>query len=193
MNGTATTPVQSDGPETLAQPSTTRTLIELPHNAPTEATVPTASGAVPTPVHPMMFWKFVEEDLDNIVTTWGRYNTEELVKSSPYYTKTEIDTDRDAREQFPEKGNVLTRVVHAVHPIPRDALQDMGPRCMHELGEKLEEERWDIDRDPAFDARVQETLARIDDALEFVFRVQMPGTRIVSGRQLTECKGNTWW
>ena len=54
------------------------------------------------------------------------------------------------------------------------------------MGEKLEEERWDVDRDPAFDARVEESLARIDDALEFIFRVQMPGARIYSGRQPTK-------
>jgi hypothetical protein len=54
------------------------------------------------------------------------------------------------------------------------------------LGEKLEMERWDVDRGPAFDARLQETLARIDDALEFIFCLQMPGARIYSGRQPTE-------
>jgi hypothetical protein len=123
MNGIGTSPIQSDGPETLVQPSTTRPLIGVPHNTPTEATNPTTATGAPAPVHPMKFWVFTEEDFNDIVTTWGRYNTEELVNASPIYTKTEIETDRDAREQFPEKKDILARVVHAVHPIPRDTLQ----------------------------------------------------------------------
>jgi hypothetical protein len=81
--------------------------------------------------------------------------------------------------------------VHAVRNFLRNAcetyIEFVKQRSgVRDLGVKLEEERWDIDRNPAFDARVQETLARIDDALEFIFRVQMPGARVYSGRQPTE-------
>jgi hypothetical protein len=168
---------QENGPATLTQPSTARNLVDTTNVAP-------ASAA--HPIRPINLWRFTEEDFEDIVTTWGRYDTPELVRSSPYYTKTVIVTDPGARKQFPEKKDTRSRTIHAVHPIPREDLQDMGPNCLHHLGEQLEKERWDVNRDPKFNARLRETLARMDDALEFVFRVQLPGTRLFSGREPTE-------
>ena len=123
-----------------------------------------------------------EADFEDVITTWGRYNTPELVKASPFYTKTEIHTDPYARHVLPAKADILTRTVHAVHPIPRRCLREMGPNCLNELGEKLEEERWDVVRDPEFLERLKETLNRIDDEFEFIFRVRFPGSRMFSGR-----------
>jgi hypothetical protein len=129
-NGNEALTAQSDGPETLAQPSTTRQLIEVPQDNHTDATTLTTAAGVPVPpTHPLDFLIYTEEDFDDVVTTWGRYNTEKLVKSSRFYTKTEIATDWVAGKQIPEKKDIMTRVVHAVHPIPRDTLQWMGPRC----------------------------------------------------------------
>lgn len=128
---------------------------------------------------------YVCEDFEDVVTTWGRYNTDELVKTSPYYTKIEIGVDPHAKMEFPEMSNVTERTVHAVHPIPRSDLENLGPICMHDLAEQLDQERWDVERDHAMNARIQETLARIDDILEFAFHLYFPGTRMFSGRQPT--------
>jgi hypothetical protein len=168
---------QESGPTTLTQPSTTRTLIDTTDVAPSSTT---------RPICPINLWQFTEEDFEDIITTWGRYDTPELVKSALYYTETVIITDSGARKQFSEKKDMWSRTVHAVHSVPREELQDMGPNCLHHLGEQLEEERWDVDRDSKFNARLKETLARIDDALEFVFRVQLPGTRLFSSREPIE-------
>ena len=73
--------------------------------------------------------------------------------------------------------------MHFVHSILRKWFQNLVPFCLHILGAELEEERLHVGRTPEFNARVQETLARVDDALELVLRVHMPGTRIFSGRQ----------
>jgi hypothetical protein len=72
----------------------------------------------------------------------------------------------------------MERVVHAVHPIPYEDLEDLGPNCMRQLSERLQDEP---ERDEEFKARIQTTLHRIDDALEFFFRVELPSTRVVSG------------
>ncbi|KAL1799213.1 hypothetical protein ACET3X_003250 [Alternaria dauci] len=182
MNDSSIPPTQAVSAETLAQPSTARPLVELPtRSSPHDASRGASSGTAP--VRPMQLWKFTPKDFEDVITLWSQYTTDDLVKSSPFYTKTVIVVDPRAKSQFPEKGDIIERIVHAVHPIPRKQLQNLGPVCLHNLGAKLEEERWDLDRTPEFNARVQETLARVDDALEFIFRVHMPGTRIFSGRQ----------
>ncbi|CAG5160030.1 uncharacterized protein ALTATR162_LOCUS5721 [Alternaria atra] len=177
MNESSIPPVQ-----TLAQPSTARPLVELP----TRPSAYAASGgadASTAPIRSIQLWKFTPKDFEEFVTFWSKYTTDDLVKSSPFYTKTTIIVDPRAKGQFPEKSEITERIMHAVHPVPRKQLQNLGPVCLHNLGAKLEEERWDVDRTPQFNARVQETLARVDDALELIFRVHLPGTRVFSGRQ----------
>jgi hypothetical protein len=179
--------MQAAGAETLAQPSTARPLVEI-STRPSASAVSgssTAPGLIAS-TRSIQLWHFTPKDFEEVVTLWSGYTTLNLVKQSPFYTKTIIIVDPRAKTQFPEKRDITERVVHAVHPIPREQLQNLGPVCLHNLGAGLEEERWDVDRTPEFNARVQETLARIDDALEFVFRVHSPGTRIFSGRQPLE-------
>ncbi|KAF1936354.1 hypothetical protein EJ02DRAFT_459616 [Clathrospora elynae] len=187
MSANESQSTQTNGPETLTQPSTSRNLVQAPGTAACGPAIPNSAAATTAPPNlPILIWNYTEDDFKDIFATWGRYSTPELVISSPFYTKTVVMTDPAARRKFSENKDILTREVHAVHPVPREELQDMGPNCLHHLGEQLEEERWYLDRDPAFNARLKETLARIDDALEFVFRVQFPGSRLFSSRGPTE-------
>ncbi|KAI4627990.1 hypothetical protein J4E80_002126 [Alternaria sp. BMP 0032] len=187
MSNPSITPMPTPGPETLAQPSTARPLVELPSlSSARGASSGVAPGTAPgmiAPTRPMQLRQFTPKDFEEVVTLWSGYTTRDLVVESPFYTKTTIIVDPRAKAQFPEKSEITERVVHAVHPIPRKQLQNLGPVCLHNLGAGLDEERWDVNRSPEFNDRVQETLARIDDALEFIFRVHLPGTRIFSGRQ----------
>ncbi|KAL6155109.1 hypothetical protein ACJQWK_00977 [Exserohilum turcicum] len=176
-----------ESPQSQAEPSTTLPCDQpAPHSRLHDTTSNASSASTngsTQQIHTPQTPHFEHGDFEDIVTTWGRYSTEELVKSSPYYTKSTIRIDPYAKLEFPEMEGCTERVVHAVHPIPRSYLEDMGPICMHDLGEKLDQERWDVEGDPATTARIQETLARIDDILEFVFCLHLPGTRTFSGRE----------
>jgi hypothetical protein len=132
-------------------------------------------------------YEHTAEDFEDVVTTWGTvYTTPELVRSSPFYTQTQIHTDSAARRALPSHTNQLTRVVHATHPIPRTYLHDLGPAGLLSLGEGLEEQRWEAVRDEDFRERVNETLRRIDDMLESGMGVVEPGSRFFNGREPSE-------
>ncbi|KAJ5022056.1 hypothetical protein PSV08DRAFT_350584 [Bipolaris maydis] len=133
---------------------------------------------VPVPAHPATEWDYAPQDFEDVVIKWGPYTTDDLVKASPHYTKITVDVDPYAKLQFPERWESTERVIHAVHPIPRADLEDLGPNCMRQLGERLKSGRGA--RDAEFEAAVQRTLKRIDDALEFYFCVERPGARVVS-------------
>jgi len=125
---------------------------------------------------------YTAADFEDVYTTYATYPTPETIRSSPFYTQTQIHTSPRARIAMPEHTDDLTRVVHASHPIPRATLESFGLTGLQSLGEGLEEQRWDVVRDEEFRERVQETLRRIDDVLEFGWGVQVPGSRLFSGR-----------
>ncbi|ENI07892.1 hypothetical protein COCC4DRAFT_37672 [Bipolaris maydis ATCC 48331] len=139
---------------------------------------PMHRNPVPVPAHPATEWDYAPQDFEDVVIKWGPYTTDDLVKASPHYTKITVDVDPYAKLQFPERWESTERVIHAVHPIPRADLEDLGPNCMRQLGERLKSGRGA--RDAEFEAAVQRTLKRIDDALEFYFCVERPGARVVS-------------
>lgn len=141
---------------------------------------PMRRDPVPAPAHAATEWDYVPQDFEDLVIKWGPYTTDELAKASPHYTKTTVDVDPYAKLQFPEKWGSVERTIHAVHPIPRGDLEDLGPNCVRQLGERLKSGHGE--REAEFEAAVQRTLKRIDDVFEFYFCVERQGARVVSGQ-----------
>lgn len=132
---------------------------------------------------PQQHHEYTAADFADVTTSWGTiYTTSELVRSSPFYTRTTIRTDSEARRALPAYANQVMRIVHATHPITRTFLAELGAESLLSLGEGLEEERWEAVRDADFRERVNETLERIDDMLETGMRAVEPGSRLFSGR-----------
>ncbi|KAF2827021.1 hypothetical protein CC86DRAFT_466772 [Ophiobolus disseminans] len=125
---------------------------------------------------------YTNADFEDVYTTYPTYPTPEAIRASPFYTQTQIHTSHSARMAMPEHIDDLYRAVHASHPIPRGKLENLGEDGLLDLGEGLEEQRWDAVRDDEFKERVHETLNRIDDLLEFRWGVHVRGSRLFSGR-----------
>jgi hypothetical protein len=107
--------------QALAQPSTARPLVELP----TRPSAYAASGgadASTAPIRSIQLWKSTPKDFEEFVAFWSKYATDDLVKFSPFYTKTTMIVDPRVKGQFPEKSEITERIVHAVHPVPRKQL-----------------------------------------------------------------------
>lgn len=119
----------------------------------------------------------------DIYTLYGPYTTHASISSSPFYTQTEIGIYPLTYIPAAERPDKSTRIVHAAHPIPRATLLELGPWALHDLGCGLEEERWEVVRNEEFKQRVQETLERIDDSLEYGFGTVEIGARYLSGRK----------
>lgn len=98
---------------------------------------PARHTPAPVPAHPATEWNYTPQDSEELFIKWGPYTIPHLIKASPHYTKTTVDVDPYAKLQFPEKWESTERVIHAVHPIPRAELEDLGPNCVRQLGERL--------------------------------------------------------
>ncbi|XP_014558751.1 hypothetical protein COCVIDRAFT_14159 [Bipolaris victoriae FI3] len=105
-----------------------------PYPAPAPALAP---ALAPAPTHPATEWNYTPQDSEELFIKWGPYTIPHLIKASPHYTKITVDVDPYAKLQFPEKWESTERVIHAVHPIPRAELEDLGPNYVRQLGERL--------------------------------------------------------
>ena len=76
------------GPETLAQPSTARPLVELRTRPSARgASSGVASGTAPgmiAPTRPTELRQFTPKDFEEVVTLWSGYTTRDLVVESPF-------------------------------------------------------------------------------------------------------------